>query len=182
VTNIWFVSDTHFGHANIIRYCERPFKDVHEMDEVLIKNWNERVKPGDLVYHLGDFALSAPAEVPNYVRRLNGTIQLIHGNHDRFLKQKRNDNYGFNWIGPYKEIKIDGQLIVLCHYPFLTWRSSHRGSWALHGHCHGNLKRDMAARRLDIGVDCWNYKPISLEEVAEEMKKVEFKAVDHHDL
>ena len=182
MSQTWFTSDLHLGHANIIKYCNRPFANVQEMDEALIENWNARIKPADLVYVLGDFALVPPQEVaPRYVSRLHGTKQLIYGNHDRFLKDKRRE-FGFAWVGPYKEIKVSNQLIVMCHYPFMTWRSSHRGSWSLHGHSHGSLARDMTCRRLDVGVDPNGYKPLSYEEVAQEMAKVVFKPVDHHDL
>ena len=182
MSDIWFTSDNHWGHVNVIRYCKRPFTNVEEMNEAMIEKWNARVKPGDSVYHLGDFALvRTPQQVLGIVRRLNGQIHLIHGNHDRFIKQKREDNYGFAQIVPYKELKVGGQLIVMCHYAFMTWRSSHRGSWDLHGHSHGSLKRDPTARRLDVGVDCWNYAPISLDEVRVEMEKVKFSPVDHHE-
>jgi len=178
---IWFTSDLHLGHANIIKYCERPFADITAMDEGLIANWNARVKPGDVVYCIGDFALvREPQQVLNYVRRLHGQIHLIHGNHDRFVKQKRTDNYGFAEILTYKEIKPTDTKIVLCHYAFKTWNGSHRGSWNLHGHSHGNMPRDLKMRQLDVGVDVWNYRPISLEEVAEEMKKSVFTPIDHH--
>jgi len=181
MSDIYFTSDDHLGHANIIKYCQRPFKTVEEMDDALIENWNRKVKPGDTVYHIGDFALvRSPQEVMNYVRRLNGQIHLIHGNHDRFVKQKRPDNYGFAEIVTYKEIKVGEQKIVLCHYAFKTWNGSHRGSWNLHGHSHGSLPRDFTLKQLDVGVDCWNYHPISLEEVAKEMEKHKFVPVDHH--
>jgi len=182
VTTTWFTSDTHFGHTNILKYCGRPFETVEAMDEALITGWNERVKPGDLVYHLGDFALVRPDQVQGYVKRLHGQIQLIHGNHDRFLKDKKRD-FGFSWIGPYKEIKIDGQAIVLCHYPFVTWRSSYRGSWALHGHTHQRDPiSDPTVKRMNVGVDAWAFRPVSFEEVVKEMSKVKWVPKDHHDL
>lgn len=181
MSDIHFSSDHHLGHTNIIRYCNRPFKTVKEMDDTLIENWNRKVKPGDTVYHIGDFALVRnPQEVCNYVRRLNGQVHLIHGNHDRFVKQKRPDNYGFAEITTYKEIKVGEQRIILCHYAFKTWRGSHRGTWNLHGHSHGSLPRDFKMKQLDVGVDCWNYHPISYEEVAKEMEKHQFVPVDHH--
>jgi calcineurin-like phosphoesterase family protein len=181
MSDIYFSSDHHLGHANIIGYTGRPFKTIKEMDDALIENWNQKVKLGDTVYHIGDFALvRTPQEVMNYVRRLNGQIHLIYGNHDRFVKQKRPDNYGFAEITPYKEIRVGEQKIVLCHYAFKTWRGSHRGTWNLHGHSHGSLPRDFTQKQFDVGVDCWNYFPISYEEVAKEMEKHKFVPVDHH--
>jgi calcineurin-like phosphoesterase family protein len=180
---IWFTSDTHFGHANIIKYCNRPFSNVQEMDEEMIKRWNDRVQHGDTVYHLGDFAFAKEtSQLLQYVRRLNGQKFLVHGNHDRFTKQKRPDNYGFVQIEKYKEIKWGDLKINLLHYPMLTWNGSHRGSWHLHGHCHGKLKHDLSLYRFDVGVDVWNYAPISIDDVAAEMRKVTPKELGGHDL
>lgn len=176
--NIWFTSDTHFGHAKIIQYCNRPFASVEEMDEKLIENWNARVGKGDTVYHLGDFSLAKDhRKIPEYLRSLNGQIHLIYGNHDakrlQFLK-------GFADLKPYKEIKVGEQKIILCHYAFRVWNKIHYGSWNLYGHSHGSLKRDFTIKQFDVGVDVWNYAPLSFEEVAEEMKKSTFAPVDHH--
>lgn len=183
MTNVWFTSDTHLGHANIIKYCKRPFANVAEMNEAIISRWNERVKKGDLVYHLGDFAFCREVtDLITFSKRLNGQKHLVAGNHDRFVKQKRDDNYGFVTIQPYKKVSVGDQKIVLCHYPFKTWDGSHRGSWNLHGHSHGTMPRDFTAKQIDVGVDVWGFAPISFEEVSHEMERSVFKAVDHHDL
>ena len=176
--DIFFTGDTHFGHAKVIEYCKRPFQDVHEMDAELIERWNKRVKPGDLVYHLGDFALVRnPAEIKTYVRQLRGQIHLILGNHD----QKRLKGLvGFADVTPYKEITVGEQKIILLHYAMKVWNKSHFGSWQLHGHSHGSLPRDFERKQLDVGVDVWNYAPISFEEVAKEMEAHTFVPVDHH--
>lgn len=175
---IWFVSDTHFGHAKILEYCSRPFKDVAEMDAAMTERWNARVAPGDTVYHLGDFALVKDLSlIRTYARALNGQIHLIVGNHD----QKREKGLlGFADVKHYKEITIGEQKIVLLHYAMKVWNKSHFGSWQLHGHSHGSLPRDYTMKQLDVGVDCWNYAPISFEEVEVEMKKHTFVPVDHH--
>lgn len=177
---IWFTSDTHFGHTNIIKYCNRPFQSAQEMDEKMIAKWNARVKPDDLVYHIGDFSLVRDRDqVENYIRRLTGHIHLVHGNHDR---QQVLDARGFaSRPTPYKEIKVGEQKIILCHYAFKVWNGSHRGSWNLHGHSHGNLDRDFKRKQLDVGVDCWNYQPISFEEIQQEMAKHKSESVDHHE-
>jgi calcineurin-like phosphoesterase family protein len=178
VANIYFVSDTHFGHMKILEYCSRPFQDVAEMDASMIERWNSKVKPGDTVYHLGDFALVKDLDlIPKYARALNGQIHLIMGNHD----QKREKGLkGFAEVKHYKEITIGEQKIVLLHYAMKVWNKSHFGSWQLHGHSHGSLPRDYTMKQLDVGVDCWNYAPISFEEVEAEMKKHTFVPVDHH--
>lgn len=189
--DLFFTSDTHYGHANIIRYCNRPFGSPEEMHETMIERWNSKVKPGDVVYHIGDFAMRMGVpEVETIVRRLQGEVHLVLGNHD--LKNKSVLRAcGFAEKVPYKELKVGEQKIVMCHYPFLTWNKSHHGSWDLHGHCHGTLKprscpfcqktEESTARRMDVGVDCWNFYPISFEEVRQQMEKVKFSPVDHHE-
>jgi len=175
---IWFTSDTHFCHDKIIEYCNRPFASVEEMNEALINNWNDRVSVGDIVYHTGDFLLGNNSnKIPEIVKRLKGQIHLILGNHD----QKRTKHLvGFADIKSYKEVKYDNQRIILCHFPFKVWNKSHHGSWNLHGHSHGSLTRDYSIKQLDVGVDCWNYRPLSYEDVKLEMEKHGSKLVDHH--
>lgn len=178
----FFTSDLHLQHDKIRGYCNRPWASVDEMNDALIERYNERVKPADAAYILGDFALvKSPQEVMAFTKRMNGTKFLIQGNHDRFTKQRRDDNYGFVKITPYHEIKVNGTKVVLCHYPLLSFNGMHRGAYHCHGHSHGSLKRDMTVRRYDVGVDCNNFYPISFEEVAVEMAKVTFKPVDHHE-
>lgn len=178
--NYWFTSDTHFGHANIIRYCGRPFTDVNEMDAELIKRWNLLVKPGDVVYHLGDFAFKVDNGIPALRRKLNGDVHLIYGNHDKWAHRFHGPAAGFAWVGPYKEIKIAEQKIILMHYAMHVWNRSHHGSWMLHGHSHGTLPRDMTKRRMDVGVDPNHYAPISFDEIRMKMNEITFAPVDHH--
>lgn len=176
--NIWFTSDTHFGHFNIMRYCNRPFSDVHEMDEAFIKNWNDRVKSSDMVYHLGDFAFCRdPRAVQERRDRLNGQIQLIWGNHDKgAVRQTR----AFIWQGPYKEIKVGEQSIVLLHYAMRIWNKAHYGSWHLYGHSHNTLPDNPNSLSFDVGVDAQNYASISFEEVRERMSRKKFVPIDSH--
>jgi calcineurin-like phosphoesterase family protein len=184
---VWFTSDTHFNHAKIIEYSQRPFADVEEMTEVMIERWNKRVKPGDLIYHLGDFALSWGRQhadlVDGILSRLNGQKWLIVGNHDR---DEVVENDRWVKVKDLHEIKVDlggvhKQRIMMCHYPLRSWSQMHRGSWMLHGHCHGNLS-DVGGKILDVGVDVWGYAPVSLEWVAEYMGKREVVVCDHHTL
>ncbi len=178
--NIFFTSDTHYGHANVIKYSERPYDDVTEMNESMIRNWNSVVRPGDLVYHMGDFAFTTPDEAIRIARRLNGQRYLVFGNHDKRLRKERDFLAQWIWAKDFAEIKVDDQKIVLCHYAMLTWNQSHRGSWNLHGHSHGSLPPDKNALRVDVGVDCWNYYPVSFDELKKVMSKKEFKPLDHH--
>lgn len=182
---IWFTSDTHYNHANIIQHSNRPFLDLEEMTRHMIAAWNLGVKPGDTVYHLGDFALSwgrKHAElIDSILYRLNGSKHLICGNHDRD-EVKKNPRWAS--VKDYHEIKVDlggehKQRIVMSHYPLRSWNQMHRGAWMLHGHCHGSL-RDEGGKILDVGVDVHNFRPIRLDEVKAWMDQREIRCVDHH--
>lgn len=181
---IWFVSDTHFGHSNIIKHAKRPFKDVDHMNEMLIHNWNAVVKPGDTVYFLGDFAMMHRySNCEMWFRRLNGHIFMLYGNHD---KPKDIEKLRPLWHGAYKRIKVEGQKIVLFHYPIRSWQGIHKGYWHLHGHCHGNLP-DPGGLICDVGVDtsvdiCGRpYSPISFEELKSWMDQRKLVlSGDHH--
>lgn len=190
--NTFFTSDTHFGHANIIKYCCRPFTSVEEMDNTLIHNWNAIVRPEDTVYHLGDFAVGGGPAAP-YLRRLNGTIHFCLGNHDKRLvkayldielelQSYLNDEVDEVEFGiPHlREVAVDKQKIILCHYAMKVWNGSHKGDWQLYGHSHGTLPDDPNALSCDVGVDCWNYYPVSMKQLRAKMKTKTYKPVDHH--
>jgi len=176
---VWFIADLHLGHTNVIKYSKRPFSDVHEMNETLIRNWNSVIQPGDRVYLIGDFSFQRPEDAKKTLARLMGQIYLIAGNHDKEGVVKECVGR-FVWIKDYFELKHEGQKMILCHYPFLTWNGCHRGTWNLHGHCHGSLPDSVNtyARRLDVGVDVHNYFPISFEDVKKILDKKEFQPID----
>jgi calcineurin-like phosphoesterase family protein len=178
---LFFTSDTHFGHKNIIKYTDRPFNNVKEMDEILINRWNEKVGENDLVFHLGDFALGKEADCQRILERLNGHKVLIKGNHEKCVMSKSYNRELFDG-GIYEllEIKINDeevsnefQDITLCHYTMKTWNKSHRGSWQLFGHVHGALDNDpsLSPNQIDVGVDSHNFYPISYQEVKEIITK-----------
>ena len=159
----FFTGDEHFGHANIIKYCDRPFKSVEEMDEEIIKRHNEVVGSEDSVYHVGDFMMGSGFEkFEFYRRRLNGSHIFILGNHDRWCKYP---------IPSILDEKIEGQDITLFHYAMRVWNKSHHGSWQLFGHSHGKLPP--IGKQLDVGVDTHNFYPYSFEEIKEIMSKKE---------
>lgn len=170
---IWFTADTHFGHANIIRYAKRPFSSVEQMDEAMIHSWNDRVKPGDTIYHLGDFAFG---DHNKYLPRLNGGKILIEGNHDpKRLKKAK----GWAAIHKMLEVMVDMKHIVLCHYALRVWNRSHQGSLHFYGHSHGGLPGDNQS--CDVGVDCWGYRPITLSEAKERLVLSPIRGhPDHH--
>jgi len=182
---IHFTSDTHWGHKNIIKYSNRPFSSVEEMNEKLILNWNERVQQHDIVYHLGDFAFLPYDQLKKTARRLNGEKHFILGNHDKEIIRNRNDLLSsgtFATIQPYYELRHEGQFIVLFHYGQRVWNKSHHGSIMLYGHSHGSLPP--FGKSVDVGVDCKEiteeYRPVSFDEVMKYMSKREFISVDHH--
>lgn len=165
MTNIWFTSDTHFGHKAIIRFSNRPFSSVEDMDETLIQRWNERVKPNDLIWHLGDFAFhKSPTHLERLFNRLNGTKCLIIGNHDH------NDTKRLSWanIKALTTIVLDKVPVILCHYGLRVWDRSHHGSLHLYGHSHNTLPGNNQS--LDVGVDCWDFRPVNIDEIRARMK------------
>ncbi len=192
---IWFTADTHFFHYAIIEYCNRPVpqylnrqEQVFEMNKRLVENWNEVVKDEDEVYHLGDFGFCGTANAMSIFKQLKGKKYLIRGNHDHDLAKKlpwiwAKDYYNLRVHDSYEKDNGETQQfhrhIVLCHYPILSWDGMAHGSWHLHGHCHGSLY-DSGVRRIDVGVDCNQYKPVSYEELKNKMALREVKPVDHH--
>jgi calcineurin-like phosphoesterase family protein len=152
---------------------------LHEMNETLIENFNSLVRLKDTVYHLGDFAFCKDEPAIAILKRLHGRITLIQGNHDK----KRKYVKAFPETYDLREIKIDGQYVVMCHYPLLVWNKHHHGAIHLHGHSHGTLKwpTDYYERQvMDVGVDCHKLFPISWEEIREVMKDRMIQALDHH--
>lgn len=174
--NSFFTSDTHFGHANIIKYSSRPFASAKEMDDTIIHNWNAVVAPGDTVYHLGDFAVGGP-EADEYLRRLNGNIKFCWGNHDNRLNRAKSRPID---VADIRYISVERQEIVLCHYAMKVWDKSHKGAWHLYGHSHGTLPDDPNSLSLDIGMDCHNMFPLNFYQVKALMAKKTYKSVDHH--
>jgi calcineurin-like phosphoesterase family protein len=173
---MYFTSDTHFNHENIIRYSNRPFQSVNEMNEAMIRNWNQRVRPNDTIYHLGDFAMGDRSKIRGILSRLNGRKILITGNHDK----QPSISDGWAQIHDFLELKHDHSLIVMCHYAMRVWNRSHRGTWMLYGHSHGSLPDDPGALSIDVGVDCHDYTPISHADIGRIMAKKTWKPIDHH--
>lgn len=180
---IFFTADSHFGHANIIRYCKRPWlqegdldekgywknKTIalmrqKEMDRDLIINWNNTVGRKDTVYHLGDFCMGYSAEdFKRYKWQLNGNIIFVQGNHDKAMLKAMDPPPHLRKIG------INGQTIILSHFALRVWDKSHFDSWHLYGHSHGTLPGQ--GKSIDVGVDTSyaNYAPISFDKVKEIM-------------
>ena len=170
----FFTSDTHFNHANIIKFCNRPFKDVEQMNDVMIANWNSVIGKDDTVFHLGDFCLGGAAEWTKILDRLNGKIYLIMGNHD--LKNIRQGFISrFEHVAMQMRIEIGKKRIYLCHYPFLCFEGSYKDDvWQLFGHVHtrrSNSGIDAGRHQYlyptqnDVGVDNNNFTPVLFGQV-----------------
>lgn len=180
----YFTSDTHFGHTNIIKYCNRPFADAGEMDRALIENWNAIVKPEDTVYHMGDVAFTSPDRATHILSNLNGYKILTLGNHDRNgIKMK---GWGFDEVHQQLQIELEGGIKAnLSHYPYKGTPDDHHknkfetknlkddGALLICGHVHvswksrpGQYKNHM----INVGVDMWDYKPVSETQLLEYYK------------
>lgn len=176
MSNLFFTSDEHYGHAKIIEHVHRPFKDIYEQTEVLVSNFNSKVKPGDHTWHLGDFLWhTLPLkDALDVAYRLNGTHSITLGNHDQLIQKNPAVFNGiagfFREICDLKVLDISSRKkLVLCHYGMRVWPHSHRGAWHLYGHSHGELPP--AGLSFDVGVDSaeTNYFPLELEEVKANM-------------
>lgn len=176
-SQVFFTSDTHFGHSNIIKYCQRPFNSAEHMDEVLISNWNEVVSPQDIVFHLGDFCFGSDKEWIKILQRLNGTKYLILGNHDlkKIANSSQIQDY-FADINMQMRVVVDKQKMLLNHYPFLCFEGGYQNVWQLFGHVHSSkhstgLDKERLVHlfptQYDVGVDNNNYRPVSFAQVSQ---------------
>ncbi len=157
----FFTSDTHFGDPRVLRIDRRPFASVPEHDAALIARWNDIVGPADEVWHLGDVALRpAPARMAELLAALNGRKHLVIGNNDGPATLEA---AGWASVQHYAEVTVDERRLVLCHYPFRTWRDMGKGVIDLHGHSHGRLKP--VPRQYDVGVDAQGFRPATLADI-----------------
>ena len=176
---IYFISDLHFGHFNIIRFDNRPFTSIEEMDTEIITNWNSKIKDTDTVYILGDVSWYNNQKTYEILKQLKGKKILIKGNHDK-LVQDINCRKQFIEITDYKEIILNNQLIVLSHYPIMFWKNQWRNVIHLYGHVHVTQDYDMLCEFIKMAqrqgnpcrmynVGCMmpymNYSPKTLEEI-----------------
>ena len=174
---MFFTSDTHFSHENIIKYCKRPFANITENDEEIIRRWNEKVPEDGIVFHLGDVAFGDPERVDNILERLNGTIYLVIGNHD-WRRVVNNHKWRFEMMTQQINMKIGKRHIILNHYPMLAFSGAWRGedaTYQLFGHVHTSPYTDegidqqrmkyLFTSQYDVGVDNNNFTPINWKEV-----------------
>lgn len=175
---LFFTSDPHFGHENILKYCHRPFSSIEEHDEELIRLWNETVPEDGIVFILGDIGFCSETYLKTILNRLNGKIYWIIGNHDwrRITPGIMNR---FECITQQMVITVDNKLVYLNHFPFLCYPDSDRHPvYQFFGHVHSgplsgssDISRlvHLNKRQYDVGVDNNEYKPISFQDI---MKKI----------
>lgn len=155
----FIISDTHFGHANIIKYCNRPFADVEQMDKALIKNWNSVVSNSDMVIHLGDVGLGNKQYVKNILSQLNGRKILIKGNHDNWSDEFYKEA-GFEYVSRYPIIW--NNFFMLSHAPLQLSETTPYFNY--YGHVHNDEKYRDAATSKCVCVERIGYTPLSLFE------------------
>ena len=167
----FFTSDLHFGHANIITFCNRPFSCVEEMDETLIEKWNRKVGTNDTVYILGDLCFRAQLPASSYISRLKGKKVLVRGNHDESWMRDEQSVKLLDSVHDIFLIRNKEYQAVLCHYPILAWPHERRGAYMIYGHIHNNIDEDpclahgFSSKMLNAGVDVNHYEPVTLEEM-----------------
>ena len=174
---IYFTSDLHFGHKNILRFDNRPFTTIEEMDSELIKRWNNKVNKNDTVYILGDLSWYNADKTLEILNQLNGRLRLVKGNHDNFLHNS-DCKKRFESIKDYEEITLGDIKLVLSHYPIHMYNYQFRGGIMLYGHVHTTKsyyktiefmnelnKEDIKCEMYNVGCMLWNYEPVSLDEI-----------------
>ena len=192
--NVFFTSDFHLFHHNVLKFDKRPFADIHGMHKVIETNWNEVVKPEDIVIYLGDLSFARredKAFVEGMMMCLNGHIHYVMGNHDKWDDIKKFTK--FESMQDYLEVRIIHMgkdpihigslkkvedLFCCMHYPIYSWNKKHHGAYMVHGHCHGNLHHGEEAgfytgrRVIDAGCMLHDYKPISYLDIIEKLKDI----------
>lgn len=161
----FFISDTHFGHANIIAFSKRPFEDLAHMRSTLVQKWRETVQPDDYVFHLGDFAMGPiNEETMASLYSLPGRKILVAGNHDELIIKRGFASQLFDQVVDVARMQLGGKKIICSHYPWSE--GCFREDYALHGHEHANGPARL--RSLDVGVDnIKTWRPMSFTEIYE---------------
>lgn len=180
-----FTSDLHFGHANIIKYCNRPYTGPEDMTLGIEQEWRSKVNAKDRIFILGDLGMYRGSRMAEIIAGLPGEKHWILGNHDEHLQDKKYLLDLFSSVQYVKEIKsvgTDGEVhrIFMSHYAHRVWNRSHHGTWHLYGHSHGTLPDDPNALSMDVGVDAHAMRFLTIEDVEKHMARKTFKPIDHH--
>lgn len=193
---IFFTSDLHFSHEGILQFATRPFKNSDEMDEILIRNWNDKVPEDGETYILGDIGFASAKRIKEIFKQLNGRKILIRGNHDSnysdsLLNSVFDEVYDLLYLRIRDEERAKYVYIVLSHYPMVDWQGSFKGSWQLFGHLHtrnipefGTFQTHLFDKQYDVGVDNNDFTPVSFPElkqiIAQQSKDKGFKQSNYY--
>ncbi|MHA1930846.1 MAG: metallophosphoesterase family protein [Candidatus Thorarchaeota archaeon] len=163
---VYFTSDWHLFHANIIKYAKRPFKDAAQMNKTILDNFYDAVKHRDTVYFLGDFAFGTKSRISQITEVLSGItshckFHMILGNHDNSIRDLFEQHCAS--VTPLRTIEFQGLKISLCHYPMHSFSGSHYNNWQLYGHHHRDTNTEIPGKRYNVGVDIHDYRPVSFE-------------------
>lgn len=192
IQKLWFCSDLHINHNNILKYQGRPFENIKEMNDYFVQKWNEYVSQYDDVYFIGDFAFGKPEDATDYLYALNGRIFLITGNHEKAVLKSRKNRNRFALIRDKFELNVRDEafgnkpfIIYLHHYACRVWNKSHHGAWHLYGHSHDSLEHEVWGKSMDVGIDSskrilGEYRPFHYNEIKEILSKRPIKEIDHH--
>lgn len=172
----YYISDMHLGHRNVLRFDDRPFENVEEMDGALITNWNAKVTKDDDVWILGDFSYCSDREASFYLKQLKGRKHLIIGNHDKILLESQSALDYLESVERLQHIKDRNYNVIMCHFPLATWNGISRGSYHIYGHIHNDRNEVfefMKKRKQALNAGCMinNYEPVTLEELIENNRK-----------
>lgn len=165
---VWIISDTHFNHTNIIKYCARPYYSVDEMNHDLIARWNSVVKQDDIVYHLGDFGMGGKEPIARWRRALNGKIKLIKGNHDDHSNQWYRD-CGFDEV--YDRPILVQDFYILSHAP-LECINDNSTFVNIYGHVHNDVRWEPYTKRsFNACVDVNNFTPVLFDDIRKKFER-----------
>jgi len=194
--NIFFTSDYHLGHNNVIKFDNRPFKGLHDMHHTMIENWNSVVNEDSIIFYLGDYIYKGDVKIAKWFSsQIKGRIHFLMGNHDKYRVisslNRFEKIYGDDTALGGATIKVkdsdckDGwQSIVMCHYPILSWNKARYSAWHIHGHCHQNMTNNPNMswfydnKVIDAGCNGWNYTPISYQQVKDVMSAKSISKID----
>ncbi len=191
--NLYFTSDWHLFHHNVLGFDKRPFDNVDEMHLTIENNWNNLITKDDVVIYLGDLTFARredQASVKQMMNRLNGDIHFVMGNHDKWediaaiTKFKSQQDYLEIRLNYFDNEKIKHEVTFLCmHYPIYSWNKKHRGAYMVHGHSHMINSDDdfhKTNRLIDVGCNGYNYTPVSFEEIIEIKKDIDYMLSSNH--
>lgn len=171
---VFLCSDLHLGHKNILQYDNRSFDTIDLHDETILENWNSLISENDTVYFLGDWCFSLEKGIW-FAEKCKGKVFFLKGNHDRLLKNKRLSGR-FEWIKDYHELLFQDTVICLFHYELATWNQCHRGAIHFFGHSHQPYQGEH--RKLNVGINLWNFSPIRLDKAVALCQS--YKNKQHH--